>query len=247
LEPEILIVDEVLAVGDAEFQRRCLGKMETVARSGRTVLFVSHNMNAVEQLCRHALLLKKGEVARFSSDVRAVIQEHLFGSGDQEKSTEWRNSGEQFPNRWFRPIRFRITDENGAPAKLPLSNSSPMWIEIEGDIEELDPALTIGYALYSEEGHLLYWSYATDLKEEEWPKMQKGRNIIRSQIPPRFLNEGVFRAELVGGLHFREWLFEPGVTAPAIIFSIQGGLSDSPTWMVRRPGILAPNFKWKKV
>lgn len=62
LEPEILVIDEVLAVGDAEFQRKCLGKMEEVSNSGRTILFVSHNMAAVNQLCKKAILLDKGKI-----------------------------------------------------------------------------------------------------------------------------------------------------------------------------------------
>src|SRR5690606_28796202 len=62
LENEILIIDEVLAVGDAEFQKKCLGKMQDVSKSGRTVLFVSHNMSAVMELCRKAILLQQGEL-----------------------------------------------------------------------------------------------------------------------------------------------------------------------------------------
>ncbi len=76
LEPEILIVDEVLAVGDAEFQRKCLGKMHDVAAGGRTVLFVSHNMNAVERLCSKALVLKDGLLA-YTGDVRGAM--HSYG------------------------------------------------------------------------------------------------------------------------------------------------------------------------
>ena len=64
LEPEILLVDEVLAVGDAAFQKKCLGKMDDVAGEGRTVLFVSHNLSAVQRLCRSAVLLSRGEVGR---------------------------------------------------------------------------------------------------------------------------------------------------------------------------------------
>lgn len=77
LEPEILVIDEVLAVGDAEFQKKCLGKMEDVSRSGRTILFVSHNMAAVENLCQRAILLKKGEVEKEGhiSEVIAYYQQ----------------------------------------------------------------------------------------------------------------------------------------------------------------------------
>ena len=80
LEPEILIVDEVLAVGDAEFQRKCLGKMHDVAVGGRTVLFVSHNMNAVERLCSRALVLKQGALA-FAGDVRGAMFNYGMSSG----------------------------------------------------------------------------------------------------------------------------------------------------------------------
>jgi len=72
LEPEILIIDEVLAVGDYEFQQKCLGKMEDVARSGRTVLFVSHNLAAVKNLCTRAIVLQKGEMA-FNGSVNDAI------------------------------------------------------------------------------------------------------------------------------------------------------------------------------
>lgn len=246
LEPEILVVDEVLAVGDAEFQKRCLGKMGEVAKSGRTVLFVSHNMNGVEQLCTRALLLKKGVMAKHSSDVRSVIKEHLFGSSDQEPTTEWVNSSGEFQNPWFQPTRFVLTDEHGNKAGVPLSSNAEVWIQLEGEVRQLDPALTVGYALYSEEGHLLYWSYQTDLAEDQWPKIEIGRNVLRSQIPKRLLNDGTFRLELICSLHCRQWLLEPGVTAPSVFFSIQGGLSDSPLWMLRRPGILAPNLRWEK-
>src|SRR5205085_5711556 len=76
LEPDILIVDEVLAVGDAEFQKKCLGKMQDVAGHGRTVLFVSHNMAAVESLCTRAVLLEQGRVAAQGA-TREVLRRYL--------------------------------------------------------------------------------------------------------------------------------------------------------------------------
>jgi lipopolysaccharide transport system ATP-binding protein len=76
LTPEILIVDEVLAVGDYEFQRRCLGQMNKVAHSGRTVLFVSHNMTAIEDLCARSILLKQGRIER-AGPTREVVAHYL--------------------------------------------------------------------------------------------------------------------------------------------------------------------------
>jgi lipopolysaccharide transport system ATP-binding protein len=85
LEPEILIVDEVLAVGDAEFQKKCLGKMKDVAGEGRTVLFVSHNMAAVKSLCNKGLLLEQGKVVKYS-DVNEVLD--LYNSNSKEITTQ---------------------------------------------------------------------------------------------------------------------------------------------------------------
>ncbi|MCC7118156.1 MAG: ABC transporter ATP-binding protein [Anaerolineales bacterium] len=81
LEPEILVVDEVLAVGDAEFQKKCLGKMDDVAKSGRTVLFVSHNMGAITQLCQNVILLNKGTLETFAK-ASDVVQQYLSSGGD---------------------------------------------------------------------------------------------------------------------------------------------------------------------
>jgi len=77
LEPEILIVDEVLAVGDSEFQKKCLGKMNEVSKSGRTVLFVSHHMGTIAQLCRKVLVLNKGRVLNYANDAMAGIEQYL--------------------------------------------------------------------------------------------------------------------------------------------------------------------------
>lgn len=85
LEPEILLVDEVLAVGDAQFQKKCLGKMGEVSRQGRTVLFVSHNMTAVKTLCTRGVLIEAGRVA-VEGDVHAVVDRYLWGGTDMAKT-----------------------------------------------------------------------------------------------------------------------------------------------------------------
>ena len=245
LDPEILIVDEVLAVGDAEFQKKCLGKMKDVARGGRTVLFVSHNMGAVEQLCSRALLFKRGNVASDSCEVSSVVREYLFARGDSATRAEWHSEGTEFITPWFTPHRFRIVDSAGATLRVPLANNADAWVEFEAEIEQLDPALTVGYAIYSETGNLLYWSYYTDGPQDQHPQVSKGRNVFRSPMPRRLLNEGVYRVELIGSLHYRNFFLEPGTDVPFIYFRVQGGLSDSPFWNHKRPGLLAPVLPWE--
>lgn len=246
LEPEILVVDEVLAVGDAAFQKKCLGKMGEVSAGGRTVLFVSHQMNAVEQLCTRVLQLDGGRIKADSTDLRGVIRDYLFGNEDAEIAAraQWIRTDSKLDNSWFSPQRFHLGDLNGNMMPMPVSNDADIWVHIEAEVADLDPALTIGYAVFSEGGELLYWSYQTDTAPEEWPAIQCGTIKLRCRIPARMLNEGVYRIELIGGLHHREWLFEPGKSAPQIFLNIQGGLSDSPLWTVKRPGLLAPVIPW---
>lgn len=247
LDPEILLVDEVLAVGDARFQKKCLGKMEDLGKEGRTVLFVSHNMNAIEQLCTGCLVLDNGRVSRHSEDVRSVVVDYLFHLGNEPSASEWVNDGPEFANPWFRPLRIAITDSAGRNLPMPVSNDQEAWVRVEGEISELDPALTVGYAMYAEDGTLLYWSFQTDSAEETWPALKTGRCALTSRIPSRWFNEGTYRIELIGSLHFRKWLLEPGRNAPGVFLTISGGLSDSPHWMAKRPGTLAPVLPWNAV
>jgi lipopolysaccharide transport system ATP-binding protein len=81
LEPEIMVIDEVLAVGDAEFQKKCLGKMDEVSKSGRTVIFVSHDMNAIEHLCTKVVILQKGNLVKYG-DTHQLIAEYLNENKD---------------------------------------------------------------------------------------------------------------------------------------------------------------------
>jgi lipopolysaccharide transport system ATP-binding protein len=248
LEPEILVVDEVLAVGDAEFQKKCLGKMGEVAKGGRTVLFVSHQMNAVEQLCSNAILLDRGEIKAASDDPRSVIHDYLFGCGRTSRATgNWTNIGSEFRNPWFHPLSMRLATSTGAQIAGPVPNSTEVWLEIDAVVETLDPSLTVGCAIFDENGHVLLWSYQTDTAPNHWPRLNVGTLTLRGRLPPRWLNEGSYRIELIGGLHYRLWLFEPGVNAPAVHLTVQGGLSDSPLWTNKRPGILAPILDWHVV
>lgn len=110
LEPEILFVDEVLAVGDAAFQKKCLGKMGAVARSGRTVVLVSHNMGAISELCTHGALLDRGRVVFYGSTQEAVEgYGRLLSSGAQQMELIDR------PNRTVSITGARVLDEGGSP------------------------------------------------------------------------------------------------------------------------------------
>jgi lipopolysaccharide transport system ATP-binding protein len=119
LEPEILIVDEVLAVGDAAFQRKCLGKMSEVAGEGRTVLFVSHNMAAVQQLCQTGIVLQAGQVSFWGNIINAISRY----SQDIEtiKTVNLAERLDRMGSQWLKFYSVRIFDKSGLEQKQVMS------------------------------------------------------------------------------------------------------------------------------
>lgn len=245
LEPEILIIDEVLAVGDAEFQKKCLGKMEDVAHQGRTVLFVSHQMNSVRTLCSRCLLLRNGLLLT-DGPVEDVISAYLQAT---PADARWLNNpaAPEHANSHFLPLHFALVDGNGQALAREVRADERVGFLIEGEISVLDPALVVGFALYTSERQLLFWSLQTDTQPDRWPKLQIGFNRLIGWLPEHVLNEGDYRAELIVSLHWRSWICQPEVNAPAINLRVRGGLSESPHWMEPRPGLLGPVLKFEKV
>ncbi|BAS67689.1 ABC transporter ATP-binding protein [Bathymodiolus septemdierum thioautotrophic gill symbiont] len=245
LEPEILIIDEVLAVGDVEFQEKCLGKMKDVSKEGRTILFVSHNMNAIEELCNHAILIDKGKLVEKNKNVRQIINEYLSG-GEYDMQSEWINQHDEYKNDYFQTVRFAIEDQQGKVLTQAMRNDEDVNIVIEGQVQRLHTALCVGYALFNENNIPLYRSSFTDKPPGEWLKIHKGKNILTSKIPKRLLNEGRYRMELFISLYCISWINKPQENTPALFFEIQGRLSDSPYLTSKRDGeVLSPILDWK--
>src|SRR5512142_1572504 len=129
LEPEILVVDEVLAVGDAEFQKKCLGKMGDVAQQGRTVLFVSHNMSAILRLTQEAIVLKKGQLIKRAPTQEAV--DYYLSSGQADTGERvWEADEIPAAAAPFRPIALRIRDQRGKIVDT-VRSTEPVMIEWE--------------------------------------------------------------------------------------------------------------------
>lgn len=248
LEPEILIIDEVLAVGDAEFQKKCLGKMQDVAGHGRTVLFVSHNMGAVDTLCSSAMLLEKGgRPDELNNSVRATIDRYLSSQRNADGSaSEWTNASHEIDHPVLQPLYFAVVDNDGETVTAPVRNDEQLHIVIRFDVRQTDPALNVGMAIFDGRSEELLWSLSSDADETSRVQLQKGKQELYCALPKRFLNEGTYRIELMASLHYREWIARPGRNSPVIFFEIRGGLSDSPYWMNARPGILAPNWSWTR-
>ncbi len=141
LEPEILMVDEVLAVGDAQFQRKSLGRMDEVSREGRTVLFVSHNISAISSLCNKAILLGSGRIA-FSGDTERVVERYLSTDGDlvYESGRLASPSGPRIARAWFEHAEGGVTTQfkTGVPICVVVEVDNPSQISLEVNLSFYD-------------------------------------------------------------------------------------------------------------
>lgn len=183
LEPEILIVDEVLAVGDAEFQRRCVGKMESIGTSGRTVLFVSHNMSTVARLCPRSILLDGGAVV-IDGPTEAVVARYLGGT---EGATSVRRWDVDPPGDDYARLReVRVVDSSSTTVDH-VSMTQTVGVELTFDLLREDQPVVPMLAVHSSGGALAFNALDPDPR---WQSPRRGTHVVTAWIPPNLLNEG---------------------------------------------------------
>jgi lipopolysaccharide transport system ATP-binding protein len=243
LEPEILLVDEVLAVGDAAFQKKCLGKMDAVSKGGRTVLFVSHNMQAVQALCKTAIRLHDGRKAA-SGDPVSVVSGYLASASGMASEVAWDESSAP-GNDEIRLRYIRMSDDTGSSRGV-FSSSKDISVEMGFVANVLHPSLCVGFDLLASNGEVVARSYQTDLSPENWPALKKGENRWCCVIPKGFFNGGVYYIAPRIGMHNMYWIVN---IDPAVQFEVVLDHGLSPFWNAldgrSRPGVVAPIFKWR--
>ena len=242
LEPEVLMVDEVLAVGDAAFQQKCLGKMSEVTRQGRTILFVSHNMQAVQSLCENVLSLDSGQVVS-SGPSRTVVAEYLAASSGVGSQVAW-PPGSAPGDGQLRLTAVRVASACG-PAGGLYSSKDNLIVELQFHTSALQSSLCVGFDLMAAGGAILLRSYQTDSLPERWPPLRLGENTWYCTIPAGLLNAGVYHLCPRIGLHNISWI----VHLDAVVqFEIVLDHGVSPFWNVltdrNRPGMIAPILPW---
>jgi lipopolysaccharide transport system ATP-binding protein len=161
LEPEILVVDEVLAIGDAEFQRKCLGRMRRTAGSGRTVLFVSHDLAAVQQLCNACILLQRGEVAQTGPASEVAASYLASCSQPGEALINLRDRPSIAESSRFRFTQVGLRNAAGVPTSH-LDFGEPFQILLEGYVERSVHSLRLGFAVNSALRGAVFNSFQTD-------------------------------------------------------------------------------------
>ncbi|MEW5940819.1 MAG: Wzt carbohydrate-binding domain-containing protein, partial [Chloroflexota bacterium] len=181
LEPEILLVDEVLAVGDVAFQKKSLGKMEEVAHQGRTVLFVSHNMAAIKSLCRTGVYIEKGEMKYFG-DLDEAIDMYL-GSGELQQQTHLRL--EPDPNRRAQILEVSLRDPQGR-SETRFPHDEPFSIQIRTAIREPLPALSFSVTVSDSQLNPILSTYDFEEDQDRLLKREAGEYVFNLQIPPIF-------------------------------------------------------------
>jgi len=229
MEPEILIVDEVLAVGDIHFQRKCLGKLDDVARSGRTVLFVSHNMAAIQRLCTSALLLQHGKLIRVG-DVRSTVAAYLGGEARGGFAAAARSGDAQI-------LSADLEDATGAPLENPACGE-PIVCRIRFTLPQRSPGVRIGIGVLSCDGVPIF---TTNTADAGFPcPSGPGDFEARMTIPADTL--------LAGDFHLALCLWNPGtildLQEPALSFSVDAGRSPLYVENATRKGYVHVDCAW---
>ena len=242
LEPEILVVDEVLAVGDAEFQRKCLGKMDDVAHEGRTVLFVSHNMSAILQLTQESILLEKGKMS-MRGPSSEVVDHYLSAGFSQSGERVWDEDEVPADAAPFSPLALRVCNPAGTIVDT-VRSTEPVTIELEYRLEEPITGLRAGLYLMSMRGELIFTTFDTDSPAlfEQYGERPAGRYISRCTIPPDTLNEGRY-AVGVNASSFRVKRYFHDERALA--FTVDPTGAPGMHWPEKRLGMVRPRLGWE--
>jgi lipopolysaccharide transport system ATP-binding protein len=195
LEPEILIVDEVLAVGDAEFQKKCLGRMRSVSsKEGRTVLFVSHNMTAINSLCNRVILMNNGR-AQEIGPARDITQIYITGGGGaEERCKSWTYRDAPGDER-FKVARIEITPETTNTA-APIEMGTAFQIETDYWNLVENAGVVLELIVRGSDGTPVFHSYSTESDESAGLPHRKGLYRSSCRVPGNLLNAGRYGIEM---------------------------------------------------
>jgi lipopolysaccharide transport system ATP-binding protein len=242
LEPEILIIDEVLAVGDAEFQKKCLNKMEDVGKEGRTVLFVSHNMAAVTRLCQRGILLSAGSITA-DGTAHDIVSQYLTSGLGTTAAREWPNREEAPGNNnvWLRAVRI-VNTQGDVSAGVDIRE--PVGLEMEYEVTNEGEILMPYFRLTNEQGVTIFSTIDQDIRWHTETRAP-GRYISTAWIPGNMLSEGmIYVLATIRTRHRKEW---PFFVRDAVAFNVietAEGESARGQWAGKLDGVVRPKLDW---
>lgn len=233
LEPEILIVDEVLAVGDALFQKKCMGKMKSVGNDGRTILFVSHNMAAIKALCSKAAVLRNGEMI-FHGGIAVAVDKYLESDNLEKNEISWDDSNAAPGNKYISMKYIRIKPQHG----LTFDIDSGIEIAIAFYNTTEGKSLGSTLRLFTLDGICLF---ETGIVLSKHGDAKVGLFTIKCVIPPHLLNAGIYKINLVFGESQKHLLYQ---VEDIISFEVEHTATGRGGNMSRAPGVIRPILDW---
>lgn len=242
LEPEILLVDEVLAVGDIAFQKKCMGKMGEVSQGGRTILFVSHNMGAIRQLCKEAIVLDSGRIQHKGESSEVVAKYESYETDGVE--SVWNNSDEE--NRKEIAFIEKIEVQNDEfQRKSMFASSDNVYVAFTVNVSDENSDLKLGFDLVRN-AEVIFRSQQVD-SPRDVGTLPVGISTLVCQIPSNLLNSGEYYVRPLFSIHMVRGLYHK--TDPVVKFRVSLDTSRSPFHMVlnqrNHPGPFFPLLNWE--
>ena len=239
LEPEILVIDEVLAVGDTEFQKKCLDKMGEVAQGGRTVLFVSHNMGAVRSLCKEVIVMNHGQKL-FQGDVETGVNRYL-GVANKNMSADGQVRWEledALGEEEMKLTGVRLQDKLGN-VRSTFSTSEDIELRIDYYLTKLVINMRVNIRVLTGDDQILFSSSSHNVEPH---KKIKGAYTCSTKFPTDIFNEGIYKIWVqADSPNYKELL----VGQIYLKFQTEKYSNSGSTYSSKMPGYIAPILSWK--
>lgn len=240
LDPEILLVDEVIAVGDAQFQRKCLSTMGSAADAGRTVIFVSHNMVALENLCQRVIWLQKGEIVR-DGEPSHVIGEYLRSVSSSLSEQLWSDPESAPGNEIVRLRRVRVRPDGGSSDEH-IRVTTDFLIEVE--YWNLVPDFQLSVTLHLINSQGVFVLETGSVKDPTRPTDPLARGLFRTvcHLPAHLLNDGGYAVKV---LFIRDRRSVVYLEKEALLFEVLDAKEVRGAWYGKVQGVVRPRLKWE--
>ena len=238
LESEILIIDEVLAVGDADFQKKCLGKMNDVStKEGRTVLFVSHNMLAMKQLCKRGVMMQNG-LMEYDGTMQEVAEKYLIAGVTKASETVW--EGVEGPGNDKISIRKVKAAAIGKKSIDPIKTSDDILVEVEFENKQNDVDLDVTWDMYDVEmAHVFHVGTLVGNNEN----ISKGIYKVAFKIPSNLLNNKRYSFNITFGVDQRYVAYRH---ESILTIDVEDALQRQGSSYHQFPGVIHPKFEWER-
>lgn len=238
LNSEILVVDEVLAVGDAEFQKKAIGKMQDVSKGqGRTVLFVSHNMGSIKALCKSGIVLKNGNIS-YEGTSAGAIENYLsqYSIKENKGKIDYRN--ENIGDEQVNLLEVSVFDKLNK-IKTVFSPDEEIFMKIKFNVKSQISGMRFNLAVKTTSG---ITAFATSSHNITKNRIEKGEHCLYLKIPANLLNKNRYILSLNAGIPGYKYIFKP---IECMYIDIDGATTHGSIFTENWPGVVAPKIDWK--